>query len=47
MLQDVPACTKPSMVNELGVSKYSDADDNFENGNLDDIYRGRLIFLSS
>ena len=41
------SCTKPSMVTELGVTKYADPDDNFENGNLGDDIREHLIFLSA
>jgi hypothetical protein len=41
-----PTCTKPSMVTELGVTKYSDPDDNFENGNLADDLQGTFSFLS-
>jgi hypothetical protein len=41
------ACTKPSMVTELGVTKYSDTDDNFENGNLSDDIGGVFSFLSA
>ena len=40
------SCTKPAMVTELGVSKYSDPDDNFENGNLADDIQGTFTFLS-
>jgi hypothetical protein len=40
-------CTKPAMVTELGVSKYSDPDDNFENGNLADDIQGTFNFLST
>lgn len=40
------ACTKPAMVTELGVTKYSDPDDNFENGNLIDDIQGTFSFLS-
>ena len=29
-------CTKPAMAYELGISKYSDANNNFENGTIDD-----------
>ena len=42
-----PTCTKPSMVTELGVTKYSDPDDNFENGNLSDDIQGTFSFLST
>ena len=41
------ACSKPTMVTELGVTKYSDADDNFENGNLGDDITGAFSFLSA
>jgi len=41
------SCTKPSMVTELGVTKYSDPDDNFENGNLADDIQGTFNFLSA
>jgi hypothetical protein len=40
-------CTKPAMVTELGVTKYSDPDDNFENGNLSDDLQGTFSFLSA
>jgi hypothetical protein len=40
-------CTKPAMVTELGVTKYSDTDDNFENGNLADDIQGIFNFLSA
>ncbi len=40
-------CTKPSMVTELGVTKYSDPDDIFENGNLGDDIQGTFSFLSA
>ena len=40
------SCTKPAMVTELGVTKYSDPDDNFENGNLSDDIQGTFSFLS-
>ena len=46
MPQDVQACAKPSTVIELGVTKYSDPDDNFENGNLIDDIQGTFNFLS-
>jgi hypothetical protein len=42
-----PGCTKPAMVTELGVTKYSDPDDNFENGNLGDDIQGTFNFLSA
>jgi len=41
------SCAKPSMVTELGITKYSDADDNFENGNLADDIQGTFNFLSA
>lgn len=41
------SCTKPAMVTELGVTKYSDPDDNFENGNLSDDIQGTFNFLSA
>jgi hypothetical protein len=41
------SCTKPSMATELGVTKYSDPDDNFENGNLVDDIQGTFSFLSA
>jgi len=40
-------CTKPAMVTELGVTKYSDPDDNFENGSLADDIQGTFNFLSA
>ncbi|TAL49465.1 MAG: T9SS type A sorting domain-containing protein [Chitinophagaceae bacterium] len=39
-------CTKPAMAAELGVTKYSDPDDNLENGSLADDILGTRIFLS-
>jgi hypothetical protein len=41
------SCTKPAMVTELGVTKYSDPDDNFENGNLGDDIQGTFNYLSA
>ena len=41
------SCTKPAMATELGVTKYSDPDDNFENGNLADDIQGTFNFLSA
>jgi hypothetical protein len=41
------SCTKPAMVTELGLTKYSDPDDNFENGNLSDDIQGTFNFLSA
>lgn len=40
-------CYKPSMAYELGVSKYSDADDNKENGTLADNTPGNYLFINS
>jgi hypothetical protein len=40
-------CSKPSMVTELGVTKYSDPDDGFENGNLTDDIQGTFTFLNA
>ena len=40
-------CYKPSMAYELGVSKYSDADDSKENGTLADNTPGNYIFINS
>lgn len=40
-------CTKPAMAAELGVTKYSDPDDNFENGDLNDNIQGTRSFLSA
>jgi len=40
-------CTKPAMVTELGITKYSDPDDNFENGNLGDNIQGTYSFLNA
>ena len=40
-------CTKPAMVTELGVTKYSDPDDNFENGSLGDNIQGTYSFLDA
>ncbi|HET6767026.1 MAG TPA: T9SS type A sorting domain-containing protein, partial [Chitinophagaceae bacterium] len=39
-------CTKPAMATELGITKYSDPDDKFENGNLADDIVGAFNFLS-
>jgi hypothetical protein len=41
------ACTKPANAYELGVSKYSDPDKNFENGNINDNQQGIWNFISS
>ncbi|HMK25679.1 MAG TPA: T9SS type A sorting domain-containing protein, partial [Chitinophagaceae bacterium] len=40
-------CYKPSMAYELGVTKYSDADDSKENGTLADNTPGNYIFINS
>ncbi len=40
-------CTKPAMASELGSTKYSDTDDNFENDNLGDDIAGTFSFLSA
>lgn len=40
-------CFKPSMAYELGVTKYSDADDNVENGTLADNTPGNYIFINA
>lgn len=40
-------CVKPSSAYELGVSKYSDPDDSFENGSVDDDNQGIWTFLPS
>ncbi len=42
-----PACYKPTMAYELGVSKYSDPDDNFENGTIMDDNQGIWTFMNS
>ncbi|MEQ1676173.1 MAG: S8 family serine peptidase [Chitinophagaceae bacterium] len=42
-----PACYKPSMAYELGVSKYSDPDNNFENGTISDDNQGVWTFMNS
>ena len=39
------SCTKPSSAYELGVSKYSDIDDNFENGTIADNNQGMWSFI--
>lgn len=39
-------CSKPSMAYELGVSKYSDVDDNFENGTILDDNEGSWQFIN-
>lgn len=40
-------CTKPTMAYELGVSKYTDPDYNFENGTLADNHQGTWSFITS
>jgi len=40
-------CTKPTMAYELGVSKYSDPDNNFENGTLVDDNQGVWTFINA
>ncbi len=40
-------CYKPSMAYELGVSKYSDPDNNFENGTLSDDNQGIWTFVNA
>lgn len=40
-------CYKPSMAYELGVSKYSDADESKENGTLADNTPGNYLFINS
>ena len=40
-------CYKPTMAYDLGISKYSDADDNFENGTLLDDNQGIWTFINS
>jgi hypothetical protein len=39
-------CSKPSSAYELGVSKYSDPDDNFENGTITDDNQGTWLFMN-
>jgi hypothetical protein len=41
------SCAKPAMATELGVTKYADPEDNFENGNLSDDIQGVFGFLSA
>ena len=38
-------CTKPSSAYELGISKYDDLDDNFENGTINDDNQGSWSFI--
>ncbi len=40
-------CYKPAMACELGVTKYSDADDNMENGTLADNTPGNYLFINN
>ncbi|MEJ0105347.1 MAG: hypothetical protein WDO19_23540 [Bacteroidota bacterium] len=40
------ACSKPSMAYELGVSKYSDANVNLENGTLTDDILGSWLYIT-
>jgi hypothetical protein len=40
-------CTKPASAYELGVSKYSDTDDGFENGTISDNNQGMWSFINS
>jgi len=40
-------CTKPTMVSELGVSKYRDPDNNFENGTIGDNNQGSWLFINA
>ncbi|HVE61820.1 MAG TPA: T9SS type A sorting domain-containing protein, partial [Chitinophagaceae bacterium] len=40
-------CTKPGSAYELGVSKYSDPDDSFENGTINDNQQGVWNFMAS
>lgn len=41
------ACYKPTTAYEIGVSKYSDPDDNFENGNIADNVQGAWLYINS
>lgn len=41
-----PTCTKPASAIELGVTKYSDPDDNFENGTIADNLVNGYSFIS-
>jgi len=41
-----PGCTKPASAYELGVSKYSDPDRNFENGSVSDNQQGLWNFIT-
>ena len=40
-------CAKPSSAYDLGISKYSDPDDNFENGNIGDNNQGMWNFIEA
>ncbi len=40
-------CYKPTTAYEIGVSKYSDSDDNFENGTIADNVQGNWLFINS
>jgi hypothetical protein len=40
-------CSKPSTAYDIGVSKYSDANDNFENGTIADNNQGTWLFIQS
>jgi hypothetical protein len=40
-------CSKPSSAYELGISKYSDPDDKFENGTINDNQQGVWNFIAS
>src|SRR6185436_14900145 len=40
-------CYKPAMAYDLGVSKYSDPNDNFENGTISDDSQGNWLFINS
>ncbi|MES1219226.1 MAG: T9SS type A sorting domain-containing protein, partial [Bacteroidota bacterium] len=40
-------CTKPASAYDLGVSKYSDADDNIENGTIADDLLGNWLYIAS
>ncbi len=42
-----PNCIKPSTAYDLGVSKYSDPNDNFENGTIIDNNQGSWLFINS
>lgn len=45
MAKGCNTCTKPSTAYELGVSKYSDIDPSFENGNINDNNQGIWNFI--